>query len=116
MIPCGTATPSRLLPRFSSVTRGRLFKMIIKRNTFTLVETRHLDNIKLSVCGIGLLTHITRWTEDNHNVEGILDRIYDMSHHDPSAAVGYMELLEEEIIENFFSEQELQSIQALAEL
>ena len=90
--------------------------MIIKRNTFTLVETRHLDNIKLSVCGIGLLTHITRWTEDNLNIEQILDRIYDMSHHDPSAAIGYLELLEEEIIDNFFSEQELQSIQALAEV
>ncbi len=100
----------------SPITGVAFHKMIIKRNTFTLVETRHLDNIKLSVSGIGLLTHITRWTEDNLNIEQILDRIYDMSHHDPSAAIGYLELLKEEIIENFFSEQELQSIQALAEV
>jgi DNA-binding PadR family transcriptional regulator len=32
MIPCGIATPSRLLPHFSSVTRGRLFFNMSKSN------------------------------------------------------------------------------------
>jgi hypothetical protein len=104
----------RQLPLPVAITRGRLFNMIIKSKAFTLVDTRSLDNIKLSVCGIGLLAHISRWTDDNLNTAEILDEIYDMCHHDKCAAVGYIELLEENIIHNFFQEDEMDSIKSLA--
>jgi hypothetical protein len=103
----------RQLPLPVAITRGRLFKMII-RNTPAFITHEHFDNIKLSVCGIGLLAHISRWTDDNLNTAEILDEIYDMCHHDKCAAVGYIELLEENIIHNFFQEDEMDSIKSLA--
>jgi len=103
----------RQLPLPVAITRGRLFKMII-RNTPAFITHEHLDNIRLSVCAIGLLTHIARWINDGLHTEEILDEIYDMCHHDKCAAVGYIELLKEKIINDFFIEEEMISIKSLA--
>jgi len=87
---------------------------MIIRNTPAFITYAHLDNIRLSVCAIGLLAHIARWINDGVHTEEILDEIFDMCHHDKCAAVGYIELLEENIIHNFFPEDEMDSIKYLA--
>lgn len=105
----------RQLPLLSAATRGRLLlNMIIRKNVPVLVEREYLDNIKLSVCAVGLIAHMTRWENDGLKLDSILDNVYDMCHHDCSAAIGYLELIAEEYIENLFSEEELESIRALA--
>lgn len=79
-----------------------------------MVAREYLDNIKLSVCAVGLIAHITRWQDDGLTFDGIFDQIYDMCSHDSSAAVGFIDLVEEGILPNFFHPDNFAEIQALA--
>ncbi len=101
--------------RFSSLPQGVAFSIMkIKNKIGVTIEREYLDNIKLSVCGIGLLAHITRWEDDCHDDSRIHDEIYEMCCHDQSAAIGYLELLEEKLVINQFSQDELKSIREIA--
>lgn len=115
MIPCGGCTTlMRQLPLFFATTRGRLLIMKRKNKFGVCIEREYLDNIKLSVCGVGLMAHITRWEDDGHHDLRIADQIYEMCSHDQSAAVGYLELLDEKLVINEFTTDELKIIREIA--